>query len=81
VAAELRDSDLERDAGACRRLLEDHPESAAGEEMVLFAALLPVFQIVGEVEGAQQLVAAPVGDPSEVPPFQAFGHDCHRAGC
>ena len=39
VAAELGDADLERDPRPRRGLLEDHPERAAGEELVGLAPL------------------------------------------
>ena len=72
-AAELVDPDLERDARSRRGLLEDHPERAAGEEVVLLARLLSTLELVGQVEHLEQLVAAPVGDAGEGPPLQAVG--------
>ena len=51
-AAELRDSDLEGNARPRRRLLEDHSQRPAGEEVVLLALFLQRFQLVGEVEDA-----------------------------
>ena len=49
-SAELEDADLERDACAGGRLLKDHPQSAAGEEVVLLAPGLPFLEVVGQVE-------------------------------
>ena len=77
VAAELRDPDLERDARPGRGLLKDHPERPAGKELVLLATLLALLEVVGEVENAQQLLAAPVRNSREVPALQAFGDDRH----
>ena len=37
MAAELRDADLERDPRARGRLLEDHPDRAAGKDALFFA--------------------------------------------
>ena len=68
---ELVDPDLERDARSRRGLLEDHPERAAGEEVVLLPPGLALLEVVGEVERRQELLAAPVGDASEMAPFQA----------
>ena len=75
MAAELGDPDLERDAGARRGLLEDHPERAAGQEVMLLAAALAGLEVVGQVEDGQQLLAAPVGDLGEVSSLQVR----HRA--
>ena len=69
--SELVDADLERDTRSSRGLLEDHPERAAGEEVVLLAPGLALLEVVGEVERRQELLAAPVGDASEMAPFQA----------
>src|SRR5919204_5542030 len=79
VAAELRDPDLEGDASPRRGLLEDHPEGAAGEKVVLLSPLLPLLEVVREVEHAEQLIAAPVRNPREVPAFEAFRDDRHCA--
>ena len=79
MPAELRDPDLEGDPRPRGRLLEDHPEGTAGQEMVLLAALLPRFQVVGEVERLQQLLAAPVRDPREMPSLEALGNCRHCA--
>ena len=78
-AAELIDPDLERDPRSSRRLLEDHPERSAGEEVVLLARLLSTLEVVGQVEHLEQLVAAPVRDPGEGAPFQAVGDGDHPA--
>src|SRR5205823_6199876 len=69
------DAGLERDAGGRGGLLEDHPELAAWEEVVLLAAVLTGLEVVGEVEDGQQLLAAPVGDLGEVSSLQVR----HRA--
>ena len=71
-AAELRDPDLERDARPRRRLLEDHAERPAGEEVRLLAGGAGRLQLVGEVEHRQPLVARPVGDTREAPPAKPF---------
>jgi hypothetical protein len=76
-AAQLRDPHLERDARSRGRLLEDHPEGPTGEEMVLLAAALPLLQVVGEVEHAHQLLAAPGGHASEIAALQALGDGGH----
>ena len=68
-SAELEDADLERDACAGGRLLKDHHQRAAGEEVVLLAPGLPFLEVVGQVERLQQLVAAPVGDAGEMAPL------------
>ncbi len=78
-AAELIDPDLERNPRSSRRLLEDHPERSAGEEVVLLARLLSTLEVVGQVEHLEQLVAAPVRDPGEGAPFQAVGDGDHPA--
>jgi hypothetical protein len=67
VAAELGDPDLEGDAGARRRLLEDHAEAAAGEKLMWLSALPERLQLVGEVEGGLQLLGVPGANASEVP--------------
>jgi hypothetical protein len=77
-AAELPHPGLERDPGAGRGLLEDHPERPAGEEAALLARRVRALQLVREVEHAHELVAAPVGDPGEVPALEVAG-DRHRA--
>ena len=79
VPAELRHPDLERDAGARRGLLEDHRERAAGEEVVLLAALLALLELVGEVEHGLELVAAPVGDAGEAAALEALGGGAHAS--
>ena len=76
-AAELVDPDLERDARAGRGLLEDHPERAAGEEVVLLPRFLEALQLVSEVEHLEQLGSAPVGDPGERPALEAVGDGDH----
>jgi hypothetical protein len=62
VAAELVDGQLERHARPQRRLLEQQPDRAPGEEGLVDVALALVLQPVGEVEDGQELVAGPVGD-------------------
>jgi len=52
------------------RLLEDHPERAAGKDGVGLARRLQPLQLVGEVERLQQLVPTPVGDTREVSALQ-----------
>src|SRR5919202_3698226 len=52
-AAELEHSDLERDAGARRGLLEDHPERSAFEMAVLDALAVPDLQPIAEVEDGE----------------------------
>ncbi len=78
-AAELGDSNLERDARAGGRLLEDHPERTAGEQTVLLALALKLLQLVGEVEDELELVRRPRGDPDEVASLEIRGKLTHRA--
>ncbi len=54
--AELRDPDLEPDAGAGRRLVEDHPDRPARQHAQLLAAEALLLQLVGEVERELELV-------------------------
>jgi hypothetical protein len=61
----LVDADLERDAGSGRRLLEDHPERPAREEMVLLPRLLEPLQLVREVQHLRQLAGTPIRDLRE----------------
>ena len=56
--AELGDPDLEADAGAGRRLVEDHPDRPAGQHAQLLAARPLLLQLVGEVERELELVRA-----------------------
>ena len=72
VAAELDDADLERDPGARRRLLEDHPERPAREELVRLALLAELLELVCEVERGLQLLGVPGADPDEVPSFEVL---------
>ena len=60
-AAELRDRDRERDAGARRRLAEEEAERAAGEERARRR-----LEVVGRVEDRGDLLAREVGDPQQV---------------
>jgi hypothetical protein len=78
-AAELPHPGLERDPGAGRGLLEDHPERPAGEEAALLARGVGALQLVREVEHAHELVAAPVGDSGEVPALQVVVDGAHGA--
>jgi hypothetical protein len=73
----LRYPDLEGNPRPRRRLLKNHSERPAGEEVMLFAALLQGFQLVGEVEDALQLGAGPVSDAREIPAFQVLEHRNH----
>jgi hypothetical protein len=75
--AELPDPDLERDPGAGRRLLEDHPERPAGKKTLLLAGGLGVLQLVGQVEHTQEVLAAPVGDSREVSALEVVGDRQH----
>ena len=79
VAAELADSDLERDTSPCGGLLEDHPQRAAGEELVRLAGLLRFLERVGDVEHSLQLVGAPAADAREVAALQVLRNLGHRA--
>ena len=72
VAAELDDADLERDTGARRRLLEDHAERAAGEELVRLAPLAELLELVREIEGGLQLLGVPGADADEVPSLEVL---------
>ena len=49
-AAELGDPDLEPDPRARRRLVEDHPDRAPGQDAQLLAADALLLQLVGQVE-------------------------------
>ena len=81
-AAELVDPDLERHARPRRRLLEDHPECPAGEELVRLSPLPGGFQLVCEVEHRLQLLGGPASDSREVAPLQVVGDVDHSAqGC
>ena len=66
AAAQLADADLERDAGAGRRLLEDHGQRAAGQQPVRDAAPLQHLEVVGEIEQLDQLVAVELVDREQV---------------
>ena len=79
VAAELGDPDLERDASSRRGLLEDHPQRAAGKELVRLAGLLRSLERVGDVEHRLQLVGAPAADAREVAALQVLRNLDHRA--
>ena len=76
-AAELRDPDLEADAGAGRRLVEDHPDRAAREHAQLLAPRPLLLQLVGEVERERELVARPVGDARVAAALEAVGDARH----
>ena len=54
-AAELGDPDLEADAGAGRRLVEDQPDRAAGQDPQLLAPGALLLQLVGQVERELEL--------------------------
>ena len=56
-AAELGDADLERDARSRRRLLEEHGQCPAGEELVGIPLCLRTLELVGQVERRCQLLA------------------------
>ena len=60
IAAELGHADLERNAGTGARFFKDHAECFAGEQLVLDAVLLLVFKLIGEVQGAGDLLGRPV---------------------
>ena len=63
MPAELGDPDLEADARARRRLVEDHPDRAPGQHAQLLAADPLLLQLVGQVDRELELLARPVGDP------------------
>ena len=73
-AAELGHSDLERDARPGRRLLEDQPDGAAGEEVGRLALGARRLQLVGEVEDLLELIASPRPDRREIPALEACRH-------
>jgi hypothetical protein len=77
AAAELRDPDLEADPRPRRGLLEDHPERAAGEIVMLDPLLLARLQPVGDLEKRQEVGRLPVVHPQEVVPLQmGRNHAC-----
>ena len=76
-APKLVDTDLERDPCPCRRLLEDHPERATGEEVVLLPSLLETLQLVGQVEDREQVFPSPVRNTRERAALQPVG-DCQH---
>ena len=77
-AAELRDPDLERDASSRRRLVEDQPDGAAGENAQLGPARALGLELVREVEERLELGARPGGDAREAPALQLRGDARHR---
>ncbi len=79
--AELRDPHLRADPGARRRLAEDQPHGAAGEDPELLPPSPLDLQLPGETECQLELVRAPGGDPREAPAFQRVGdiEVCHGA--
>ena len=79
MAAELVDGELERDARPQRRLLEEEPDRAPGEEGLVDIALALVLQPVGEVEDGEQLFARPVGDAQVIAALQALHRSDARA--
>src|SRR4051812_42118083 len=76
-ADKLGDPDFEGNAGPSGRLLEDHPERPAREEVMLFASFLLLLELVSELEDSLELVARPVGDPREVASFQILERRNH----
>ena len=78
-AAELCDPDLGADPRPRRRLTEDEPDRAAGEDPKLLAARALDLQFVGEVERRPELVGAPVGDPREATALERLGDPGHGA--
>ncbi len=79
LASELCDADLERDARSRRRLLEDEPDHAAGQELVRLALGLELLQLIGEVEHGLQLVGVPASDAREVSALQVLRNLDHAA--
>ena len=69
-AAQLRDSDLERDPRPRRRLVEDQADRPPGENAQLGTPSALRFQLVREVEERLQLVARPVCDTREAPALE-----------
>jgi hypothetical protein len=68
--AEVRDADLEADARPRRGLLEDHPEGAPGEVVMVDPLLLAGLQPVGHVQQRREVVGRPVVHSQEVAPLQ-----------
>jgi hypothetical protein len=64
LSAELVDSDLERDAGACRLLGEDHRDRLAGEPA--FVLTRSTFDIRGELENSTGVRRAEVEEASQM---------------
>src|SRR6266508_2961193 len=57
MAAELRHADLEGDARARRRLLENHREALSAQRFVRLAGLGPIFDFSRQLEQSDQVVA------------------------
>ena len=72
VSSELLDRKLERHPRPQGWLLEEQADAPGGEERLVGVPLAHVLEAVGEVEHREQLFAAPVRDPQEIPPLQAL---------
>ena len=75
--AELCDPDLEPDARAGRRLVEDHPDRPARQYPQLLAAQALLLQLVRQVEGELELVARPVRHARVAAALEAVRDACH----
>src|SRR5919109_78804 len=67
AAAELQDTDLERHAGAQRRLLEDQRQRAAGQRRAAAAFLPPLLEVGRQLEQVEHALAREVRAADEVP--------------
>ena len=77
--AELGDPDLRADPCPRRRLAEDEPDGATGQDPQLPPARALDLELVREVERRAELVGAPVGDPREAPALERVGDPGHGA--
>ena len=76
--AQLLDADLEGDARAKRRLLEEEPDAPTGEETMLAPLPLRLLELRGEVEHGEELLARPVRHTREVSSLQVRGSLDHE---